>query len=108
MSTLHLSLKGEYFDAIKAGSKPKEYRLVNDYWRKRLVGRVYTQIVLTKGYPSRDDHARRLSLPYRGYVIETIQHPHFGPDPVEVFAIDVATNHPANTEKPSTEGSAAE
>jgi ASC-1-like (ASCH) protein len=51
MSTLHLSLKGEYFDAIKDGSKAKEYRLTTDYWRKRLVGREYSQIVLTKGIP---------------------------------------------------------
>lgn len=30
MSTLHLPLKGEYFDQIKAGTKPEEFRLAND------------------------------------------------------------------------------
>lgn len=87
--TLTLPLKAEYFDAIKHGRKVEEYRLVTDYWRKRLVGRSYDRIVLTKGYPSRDDHDRRLVLPWRGYTVKTITHPHFGPDPVEVFAIDV-------------------
>lgn len=32
---LHLNLKGEYFHAIRAGKKVEEYRLYNDYWRKR-------------------------------------------------------------------------
>ena len=56
---LHLNLKGEYFHAIRAGKKVEEYRLYNDYWRKRL----------------------------EGYTIKTIQHPLFGDDPVKVFAI---------------------
>jgi hypothetical protein len=90
VSTLHLSLKGEYFDAIKAGTKPEEYRLTTPFWRKRLEGRTYSQIVLTKGYPAADDHARRLTLPWRGYTVKTIQHAFFGPEPVEVFAINVA------------------
>jgi len=87
---LILPLKAEYFDAIRAGTKPEEYRLVNDYWRKRLEGREYDLIELTKGYPRRDDADRRLVLPWRGYVIRTIMHHHFGNVPVEVFAINVA------------------
>lgn len=89
MSTLHLPLKGEYFDQIKAGTKPEEFRLANDYWRKRLVGRTYDRIELTRGYPKRGDSDRRLVLPYRGYRMATITHPHFGDQPVEVFAINV-------------------
>lgn len=92
--TLTLSLKGEYFDAIRDGTKPKEYRLVNEYWSKRLIGRAYSRIELTKGYPKRDDRERRLSRVWRGYEIETIQHPHFGPEPVMVFAIDVTQEQP--------------
>lgn len=87
--TLHLSLKGEYFDAIKSGEKLQEFRRCTPYWRKRLEGREYTRIVLTKGYPARDDHERRLERPWRAYSIKTITHPHFGPDPVQVFAINV-------------------
>ena len=86
---LVLPLKGIYFDDIRAGTKPWEYRLRNEYWTKRLVGRVYDRIILTKGYPRIDDMARRLVLPWKGYVEMTLQHPHFGQDPVEVFAIDV-------------------
>lgn len=89
MATLTLALKGEYFDAIRAGTKSEEFRLLTPYWRKRLEGRTYDHIELTRGYPARGDIARRLSLPWRGYRVTTITHPHFGPDPVEVFAINV-------------------
>ena len=88
-SVLHLHLKAEYFDAIAAGAKPFEYRLVTPHWRKRLEGRKYDAIELAKGYPARDDAARRLRLPWRGFEVQTITHPHFGDDPVEVFAIHV-------------------
>ncbi|OCC05083.1 RNA-binding protein [Labrys sp. WJW] len=96
MSTLHLSLKGEYFDAIKAGTKPREYRRVNAFWCKRLLGRTYDSIVLTRGYPKAGDDDRRIVRQWRGSTIETITHPHFGPDPVEVFAIDVTGEHNAD------------
>lgn len=89
MSTLTLALKGEYFDAIKAGTKNEEFRLVTPYWRKRLEGRQYENIELTRGYPKRGDSKRRLTLPWKGYRLKTITHPHFGTDPVEVFAINV-------------------
>jgi hypothetical protein len=89
MTDLILPLKREYFDAIKSGEKTQEYRLVNDYWYRRLALRDFSRIVLTLGYPKRDDHERRLIRPWRGYVEQTIQHPHFGPDPVRVFAIYV-------------------
>ena len=88
---LHLLLKGEYFDQIKSGMKVFEYRQTNPYWSKRLIGREYDNIVLTRGYPRRDDCEKRLVLPYTGYRVMDITHPHFGPDPVEVFAIDVRT-----------------
>lgn len=89
MRVLTLPLKGEYFDAIQAGTKPEEFRLVTPYWRQRLEGRTYDRIELTKGYPKRDDRSRRLTLPWQGYRVTTLTHPHFGPEPVEVFAINV-------------------
>lgn len=91
MRTLTLPLKSVYFHQIKAGTKPEEYRLCTPYWAKRLVGRKYDQIVLTLGYPKRDDAERRLVRPWRGFTIKTLQHSHFGPDPVTVYAIDVRT-----------------
>lgn len=95
MADLILPLKAEYFNAIKAGTKPWEYRLCTPFWRKRIYGRVYDRVILTLGYPAAGDHARRLALPWRGYREETITHPHFGADPVDVFAIDV-TGAPIN------------
>lgn len=89
MPTLTLALKGEYFDAIKAGTKTEEFRLLTQYWRRRLDGRTYDRIELTRGYPKRDDTARRLVLPWQGYRVITITHPHFGAEPVEVYAINV-------------------
>ena len=87
MRTLQLSLKTEYFNAIRSGEKLDEFRLQTDYWRKRLEGREYDQIVFTLGYPARDDTERRLVRPWRGYYETVIQHPHFGDKPVAVFAI---------------------
>lgn len=89
MRTLHLPLKREYFEAIRDGQKEEEFRLCTPFWRKRLEGQKFDQIVLMLGYPARGDLARHLVLPWRGYTIKTLTHPHFGPDPVEVFAINV-------------------
>jgi hypothetical protein len=87
---LVLPLKREYFEQIKAGTKKDEFRLHNAFWQKRLVGKSFDRVILTLGYPKRDDHARRLVLPWNGYRECTIQHPLFGADPVFVFAIDVS------------------
>lgn len=86
---LVLHLKGEYFDQIKAGAKPEEYRLRTSYWRKRLENRVYRWIDLLRGYPKHGEQDKCLRLPWRGGSVKTITHPHFGPDPVEVYAINV-------------------
>lgn len=89
MTDLTIALKREYFEQIKAGTKTEEYRLFNPTWISRLEGRSFDRIILTLGYPRRDDHSRRIVRPWRGYTIKTITHPHFGPDPVRVYAIDV-------------------
>lgn len=87
---LTLALKGCYFDEIARGIKCEEYRLCTPYWERRLVGIAYDWIVLTRGYPKSDDAERRLVIPFRGYLVRTILYPHFGPLPVDVFAILVA------------------
>jgi hypothetical protein len=89
MRDLVLPLKAEYFNAIKAGTKPEEFRLRNAFWRKRIEGRTFDRVVLTLGYPKAGDTERRMVLPWRGYRVDTITHPHFGPYPVEVYAINV-------------------
>lgn len=64
---LHLNLKGEYFDAILSKEKMWEYRLYNDYWKKRLIANRYKRIVLKRGYPKKDDTANQLIRPYQSY-----------------------------------------
>ncbi|EEQ4617839.1 ASCH domain-containing protein [Escherichia coli] len=89
MANLQLAVKGEYFDAMILGEKTEEYRLCNDYWINRLVNRKYDRLIITKGYPKRDDSSRRIDAPYDGYEIKIITHPHFGDKPIKVFAIKV-------------------
>lgn len=89
MSTLLLPVKRVYFDSIKAGTKGEEYRLVTPYWTKRLVGRDYDMVIVTLGYPSAGDMDRHIEFPWRGYRKTKITHPHFGPDEVEVYAIEL-------------------
>lgn len=71
---LHLSLKQIWYDLIESGEKLEEYRLINDYWVKRLVQKVYlpidavpmvfikpyTHVELSLGYPKADDWSRRM------------------------------------------------
>ena len=42
---LYLTLHRVFFDAIAEGRKKTEYREDTNYWRSRLVGRNYTEIV---------------------------------------------------------------
>lgn len=91
--TLTLPLNGEYFDQIASGEKLEEYRLSNAFWSKRLMFKDFDTVVLTRGYPKGGgvEGETRLTRKWQGYQVRTITHPHFGDEPVEVFAIDVAT-----------------
>ena len=92
MGDLTIPVKGIYFDQIASGEKREEYRLVTPYWITRLRNRVYDRVILTRGYPKGGgvEGVTRLTRQYRGEVIREISHPHFGPDPVMVYAIDVS------------------
>lgn len=89
MKVLYLPLKKKWFDQIKSGSKLLEYRVRNDYWKKRLEGKSFDKIILTLGYPKRDDEERRIERPWRGYEIQTITHPEWLNFPTECFCIIV-------------------
>jgi hypothetical protein len=89
MADLTLHVKDEYFGEMLVGIKTREYRLCTDHWRKRIDGRNYDRLIICNGYPRRDDHNKRLVLPWLGYELQTITHKHFGDAPVEVFAIIV-------------------
>jgi hypothetical protein len=49
-NVLHLTLHRAFFDAIAEGSKTREYRDDKPYWRKRLDGRDYAEIIFRNGY----------------------------------------------------------
>ena len=92
MGDLTIPVKGIYFDQIASGEKREEYRLVTPYWITRLRNRVYDRVILTRGYPKGGgaEGETRLTREWRGYDIRTLQHEHFGPDAVSVYAIDVS------------------
>lgn len=92
MANLQLAVNGEYFDQMKSGEKTEEYRLVTTFWSKRILARKYDRLIITRGYPKRDDMSKRIDIPYQGYEVKVITHPHFGPEPVKVFAIKVDIN----------------
>jgi hypothetical protein len=49
MADLTIPVMGVYFDQMLRGEKLEEFRVQTDYWRKRLVGRSYDNLVLTRG-----------------------------------------------------------
>lgn len=84
---LRLPVKKEYFDQIKSGRKVEEYRLVTPYWQKRIENKIFSQVIVTLGYPGVKDEGKHMVFPWNGYEKKTIVHPHFGDRPVSVYAI---------------------
>lgn len=89
---LTIPLMFEYFDQIKSGEKVEEFRQVNEYWSRRLVGRTYDFVVLTRAYPKGGgiEGKTRLTRNWLGYRETMITHPVFKNVPTMVFAIDVS------------------
>jgi len=86
MKKLTLAVRKEYFDQIKSGKKKWEYRMRTEYWEKRIVGKYFTHIEITLGYPKSGDKDRRLLFPWRKYFVIKKIHTEFGDYPVKVFA----------------------
>ncbi len=82
---LHLHVKSIYFHQILRGEKDHEFRLDNAHWQKALVGREYDGIVIYNAY--KPGASNRMEFPYTGWHREVLTHKHFGPEPVNVFAI---------------------
>jgi len=87
MKVLTLALKGKWFNQVKLGEKGCEFRLVNDYWTKRLKGREYDKIVLTLGYPKKSDASRRLEFPWNGYTVAWVKSEEWNNEPQLCFCI---------------------
>lgn len=90
MANLVLRLKAKWWDQIAAGVKSIELRRATEYWRLRLAGRQYDEIHLWRGYPPGDRVDMLLRRRWVSALARTVTHPEFGPDPVEVFEIDVS------------------
>lgn len=86
---LVLNLKKEYFNDIKNGVKKEEYRLCNDYWKKRLENKKFDNVIIKMGYPKNTDLDKILVFPWNGYIIKNIKHKHFGDETVKVYAIQI-------------------
>lgn len=87
VKTLILPVKRQWFDLIKSGKKTEEYRLHNDYWRNRLTGKTFSKVIITLGYPKREDKERRIEFPWRGYRVTTIKSEEWDNEKKVVFAI---------------------
>lgn len=88
--TLHLHLRFEYFDDIAQGRKYKEYR-DSAKWKKKLDSGKYKWIRLYRGFEKVAPDTI-LDMPYRGYELETIVHPHFGNVATLVCSIHITPN----------------
>ena len=92
---LMLAVQKTYFDQIKTGEKTEEYRDVTPYWEKKLIKDglpiEYSEVVITYGYPKKDDPEKTIKFPWNGWVKKEIIHPHFGDKPINVFAIKLSS-----------------
>lgn len=85
---LRLPVKAEYFEQIKAGTKTEEYRIIKEYWSKRLI-KEYDEVWVTLGYPSSDETDKIIKFKWTGYEIKKITHKEFGNKEVDVYAIQL-------------------
>lgn len=83
---LRLPVKTEYFNQIKEGTKTEEYRIVKEYWGKRIV-KEYDEVWITLGYPSSSEQDKIIKFKFTGYEEKEIIHKEFGNKPTRVYAI---------------------
>jgi hypothetical protein len=93
MVDLCLHVRRKYFEEIKAGKKKWEYRRASPYWTNRIFDQSkgnYGRIIIYDGYPPKSEYPDRRLVFSPGEILEqTITHPEFGPDPVNVIAIEL-------------------
>lgn len=84
MKDLFLILNGKYFREIESGKKTSEFRLMTEYWLKRLSSTDWQYVTFQLGYNA---DAPRIRKKIEEIKIITIEHEFFGNHPVEVFEI---------------------
>ncbi len=99
MSALILPVKRKWFEPIRSGNKREEFRLQNQYWSTRLVGREFDKIIITLGYPKADHWQRRLEFPWRGFRRTVITSEEWKNRPRKVFAIALVSLCPCGAHK---------
>ncbi len=87
---LTLSIKERYFTQIENKTKHVEYRKINPYWTKHIVGQEYDEIIIKCETPGVGDLDRILHRPWLGYRIQKgFIHEFWDNCPVDVYAIKV-------------------
>lgn len=90
MADLVIPVKTKWFNDIQSGDKLWEYRLYKEFWKKRLLNKTFDRVVITLGYPKKDDQSRRLYFKWNGYEIKKIQSEEFGQGKQQCFAINLS------------------
>ena len=87
---LTLRLKGKWWHQIKSGEKRHEFRLFNEYWKKRLLRQEFDEIHIWHGYPKKTDTEKLIVRKWNGYHVAGIKSEEFGPLLKTCFCIDVS------------------
>ena len=51
---------------IESGVKKEEYRVFNDFWKKRILDKNYTHVQFALGYPKKGDFSKRMTFEING------------------------------------------
>jgi len=81
---LFLILNAKYFNEIKSGKKTSEFRLMTEYWLKRLASKNWQHVTFQLGYAKK---AERIRKKINEIKISTVDNKFFGGNPVDVFEI---------------------
>lgn len=99
MKTLTLHLKKKWFEQVESGEKLYEYRLYNEYWRKRIEGVHFALLELALGFPKKEDLSRRIVMEYIKPSIITISHEEWDLKTKEVFCFPLAVENYKRSDK---------
>lgn len=95
---LYLPLKKEWFEMIASGKKTEEYRLMNDFWTKRICSKAkdgsfecskekFSYVEFTLGYPKKDDISKRMRFEISAIYPQKGGNPEWGANPDEMYFV---------------------